>query len=167
MTGVDRLKIRYGSSFLPLAVVAFAVLFLPTFAFKYTWIALRSVEVMEDLRVKVDRRIQRDFWGNFTVSLRRSSDSKQVCVGSPDRSIPYRKSANVGNPQFFDFDHWMSLDHAWELNSCFRRGFEAGEDFYLITCHEALGVFDLMLARRCVKSNVFTPTRESLQKLIN
>jgi len=164
MTGLAGFRARNGVSFPAIAICMALLFFGPTVLFKYIWIDLRSVTVSEDLQVEADRVIWNDFIGSFSVTLSRASDHRFICSGGPEpETFPYRAAASVRNPLNFDLWEWASLDENWEVRTCLARGLSAGAAIYITTCHKAFGPFGVMLGRRCVNSNVFTPSRAAIQ----
>ena len=158
MTGMRGFRTRNRSPLIWIILAFFLAAYGPSAVFKWVWVDLRSVTVTPDLRVIADRVFRRDFTGSFTVGVRRASDSRLICAGSPQPpTINYKLAANAANPVSFGLWEWASLDEPWEVDNCLRRGLVAGETFYLNTCHLAYGPWGIMIARRCVQSNNFTP----------
>ena len=158
MTGMRGFRTRNRSPLIWIILAFFLAAYGPSAVFEWVWVDLRSVTVTPDLRVIADRVFRRDFTGSFTVGVRRASDSRLICAGSPQPpTINYKLAANAANPVSFGLWEWASLDEPWEVDNCLRRGLAAGETFYLNTCHLAYGPWGIMIARRCVQSNNFTP----------
>lgn len=166
MTGFCGFRQRHRGIVPILILTTFLLGYVPSFVFKFVWLNLRSVEVSEDLGIEANRNIIMDFKGSYSVEIRRVSDHKLICSGEPTpRLINYQKRASLTNPYVSDLWDWAALDNPWKIGFCVNNGLVSDESFYLITCHFAYGIFNILLGKRCVKSNVFTPTDEAIPKL--
>ena len=147
-------------------LILFVALYAPSMMFKYIWMDLRSVTVGSDLSVIVDRRINMDFTGSYSVILRRALDERIICSGqsSEPELIPYNTDANKTNPVPYSLPEWAGWNETWQAELCAARGLNTEDHFYIITCHEAWLAHRFKIARRCVSSNVFTPTPDAVRK---
>lgn len=144
------------------AIRVFLILFTSIFApvagaqvaFPYLFINLQSVTVPdhrvgEDPQITVYRIINRDFLGNYTVTIREASTSRVICVSGTPAPIPYEKAAGQTNPIKMPLSQWI-----WDgaaVRRCEAQGFGVGK-FYTNTC-QFLASFPLI--GRCVRGNVF------------
>lgn len=118
--------------------------------FTSLFIDLRSVHVAGET-VTVDRSIKSDFWGSYTVTVRRVEDDRLICVGVGG-PFKYLVKASDKNPVPFSLGQWIS-EAPGTLDLCNSRGFDKGR-FYLASCHQAY-LLGLPIAGRCVNSNTF------------
>lgn len=132
------------------------LLFGPSLIFRHLWIDIESMTVAdhyvgEDPDVVVWRDIHRDFWGTFSVLIRRAETDSFVCMASPPGPFKYSEKAAEEQPLVRPLSTW--LNSRADLQRCIENGFGPGS-YYITACHFRV-VGGLRLARRCIPSTFF------------
>jgi len=148
---------RMATPFTWLVLFASFLYFVPSVMMSHIWLELKSVDVVHadnGLNMIVDRTIHRDFRGSFRVTVR-TKEGDIVCYGAPEEPFQYHKNAVLPQPLLLSW--WLGSKK--ELEDCVAAGMGSG-DYYLDTCQSVrFTELNIVLARRCVRSNVFTVYR--------
>lgn len=146
---------HYRSPWVWLPVLVSAFLILPGLIMPFVTIDLRSVRITGatsamQATVVAHRETHFDFTGRFTVAFRHVGDDLLVCTPRPTKPFDY--TGGLTKPVERPLYWWAG--GMQELQRCVDEGLRDGV-FYAVTCHDWLVMFDLPLARRCVRSNDF------------
>lgn len=121
------------------------------------WIDLRSVTVHDaptamEVTLDVDVTVQRPFYGDYEVTIRRWPGGQFVCTAGPLRPFQYTTGTQRPDPTYL----WWWLGEPADISRCETNGLRPGA-YTIKTCHDVINPFLGLVPdkRRCVESNVF------------
>lgn len=133
------------------------IVFLPTYLMPYMSVNLKNVHVypsqVGSQVYVVARRDTYNSWASYTTTITNTVTSISVC-DSPRQQRARRYQKNAASFIVVSLAWWVGSEE--DLNNCRRLGLKENTPYIMKTCHYWHGLFDVILARRCVDSNIFT-----------
>lgn len=132
------------------------VFFLPTVFMPYAAINLKTVHIEQssvngEIMVTAQRDIKPS-WVSYTTTLRDAATNRSIC-DTPIQQRPRKYMPTSSDFIIVTLEWWMGSKA--DMDACKRFGFKPNHDYILKTCHYWHGPLNVVLARRCVDSNVF------------
>lgn len=145
-----------------LALLIPLIIFVPTWLMPHISVDLKDVHVDSDQGeevIVVATRDTHESWASYTTIIRDAITNVSVC-DSPRQQRARRYKENTTPFITVSLAWWMGTGE--DVRVCRALGLQADTPYIMKTCHYWHGSFNVVLARRCVDSNVFTLSEENI-----